>query len=620
MTRNRKQTTIFLYFFCKTLVFSFVFLFFSSFFSPISAAENFSTNYTVTYKVQENGITHTTMKISLVNKTTQYYAASYKIHVGFEKLSNVKAIDDGGAITPVVTEEDGSTSIALTFNKNIVGLNKSLNFTLSFDSPEIAGHIGNIWEINIPGIGNQEDFSIFNVTIETPSSFGRPTYIKPQQKDNSLTFTKEQLGKSGISLAFGSEQYYSFHLLYHLLNTQIVPVKTEIALPPDTNYQSVFIDSISPKPQNVRIDKDGNYLAEFNLLASEKKDISVNGEAILELRPRETILSRDETAEYTKQKAYWQVGNTEIKKLAHDLKTPEKIYRYVVDTLSYDFERVTMNRPRLGAVGVLKTPSSAVCLEFTDLFITIARAAGIPAREINGFAFTENEKQRPLSLIKDILHAWPEYYDGEKKEWIMVDPTWENTTHGIDYFNTFDFDHLAFAIKGTDSTYPVPAGGYKYQEDEIRRDVFVSFANKKPEVISSFDIKPLFDNVYSSNTPIVGEARITNTGNTIVKNQRLQIISKELLPHEQELVLPGIPPFGSANAKVPFQKTPFLTNKAYTFTIQVQSQQGSAQIFIKPFFLAHLREIGGISLVVLMLGLLTFTIKTWGLPLLRRKP
>src|SRR5205085_322452 len=145
---------------------------------------------------------------------------------------------------------------------------------------------------------------------------------------------------------------------------------------------------------------------------------------------------------------YWQTNDPAIKALGQELKTPKDIYEYVVKTLSYDFTRVTDDKPRLGAALALKNPTSAVCREFTDLFIAIARSAGIPAREVDGFAYTENAKQRPLSLVKDILHAWPEYYDTNKKTWVMVDPTWGSTTGGIDYFQVLDLDHFAFAIKG----------------------------------------------------------------------------------------------------------------------------------------------------------------------------
>ena len=72
-------------------------------------------------------------------------------------------------------------------------------------------------------------------------------------------------------------------------------------------------------------------------------------------------------------------------------------------------------------------------MEFTDLFIAIAREKGIYSREIQGYGFLWIQKLQPLSLSSDILHAWPEYFDLKTENWVAVDPTWENTS-GIDYF------------------------------------------------------------------------------------------------------------------------------------------------------------------------------------------
>ena len=79
---------------------------------------------------------------------------------------------------------------------------------MSFDTPDVAKQIGDVWEINIPGIKNKDDFSSFTAQVKVPSSFGQPSYIKPQQPDNSLLFTKDQLETSGISIAFGDNQRY----------------------------------------------------------------------------------------------------------------------------------------------------------------------------------------------------------------------------------------------------------------------------------------------------------------------------------------------------------------------------------------------------------------------------
>ncbi len=572
------------------------------------AAPNFTTDYNVTYTVAESGLTHALLIVTLTNTTTQYYASSYKMQLGFDNITNVHVSDPEGPINPVIRENDDGYTIDLTFNKKAVGLGSSLKFNITFDTSTIAKKFGKIWEINIPGISNANDFAGFTVDVKTPASFGESTYIKPKQPNNALTFTKEQLGKSGISIAFGKSQIYAFHITYHLRNTNVYPIKTEIALPPSTNYQDVFLTNITPQPSNVYQDKDGNWLAQYKLLPSQKMDVAVLGKAEVRLTPKEQLLSQSELADYVTEKPNWQSKSAEIKELAGELKTPQAIYQYVINTLKYDFSRVTQDKPRLGAVNALKNQNSAVCREFTDLFIALARAAGIPAREIDGYAYTENSKQRPLSLVRDILHAWPEYYDSEKKTWIMVDPTWGSTTGGVDYFSVLDFDHFAFVVKGEDSTYPVPAGGYKYAEDKNSKDVQVTFADDLPEKTVDFQIATTIPKEVIAGLPISGQVIITNMGSIIIPSQVLGISSKFLLPHDQIMKVPGIPPYGYAQLDVGFRGTPILTNRQAAFTIRFRDKSVDQAAKIAPIFLTKW-GIGGIVIVVLTIILFTIASK-----------
>lgn len=583
----------------------FFILFLFLFYSPVSAATNFTTDYTVTYRVSEDGITHATLNGMLTNTTSQYYATSYEMQLGFDKISNVKAADAGGPITPKVTKTDTGYTIALTFNKKAVGLSQTLPFTITFDTPTVAKHHGEIWEINIPGIANPGDFNTFTVTVAVPPSFGEQKYSKPGQTNKSLTFTKEQLGKSGISIAFGDKQLYSFQLTYHLNNSNIYPVTTEIALPPSTNYQTVWIRDISPRPQNVVEDHDGNWIAQYYLFPTQTKDIIVTGTAQVRLFPEQQLLSAADRRVYLQEQPVWQTNAPEIKELAKTLQTPQQIYNFVVRTLTYDFERVTDDKPRLGAVDSLKNPDSAVCREFADLFIALARAAGIPAREVNGFAYTENEKQRPLSLVQDILHAWPEYYDDAKKTWIMVDPTWGNTTGGVDYFSVLDTDHFAFVVKGYQSDYPVPAGGYKLFNGKNNKDISVNFAKTAPAQTTDASVTASFSQVIAG-LPITGDVTITNTGTAKIPAQTISLISQDLSPEKQILTTKGIPPFGSQTWKVNFNSKPFLTNTKASFTVQFSPEskvtdKSYTQTFtILPFFLT-IWGIGGITIGVLLI-------------------
>jgi len=607
----------------KALIIFFFFIYFFYFsLSPVFAQSNFKTDYNVTYNVLENALTHVAFDITLTNQTSQYYASSYSIQVGFKNIENVLARDPDGKIVPKISKNNEGNNIEITFNKRAVGLDKNLAFTISFDTKDIAQKSGKIWDINIPGLAKQIEYNSFNVKVIVPKFLESPSYIKPNigQFDGvNLNFTKEQLGESGISISYGKEEVYNFELSYHLKNPNLFPIKTEIALPPSTNYQDVEISDINPRPQNVIYDNDGNWLAQYVLMASKKMDIKVTGKAKILLRPRKEELSQESLKEYLKEQPFWQTTNSEIKKLALQLKTPYEIYQYIVKNLTYDFERVQSSQPRVGAHGVLKNPTSAVCLEFTDLFVALARAAGIPAREVNGFAYTKNSKERPLSLVKDVLHAWPEYYDSELQTWVMIDPTWGNTTGGVDYFYTLDFDHFAFVIKGTNSTYPIPAGGYKTSDSQTAKDINIEFGDSFAPKDQTLSFTQDFSKNYFSGVNIQGNILIKNTGNIISTPQTVIVSTDFLKPTMQKIYFGKIPPFGFLTIPVSFKKPSFLTNRETTIKIAINEKYISKDIKISPFILNKWTIGGGISLVSIFIAIPIIIYKARNLFFFKRK-
>lgn len=578
-------------------------LFFICFFAfpPISFADsNFTTSFDITYTVSPNGITHAQFSGMLENLNETIYAPSYSLKMGFSDMKNVQSFDSLGSITPIIKDDSSGKSITIPFNKKSIGIHNKQYFTFSFDTNELANHVGNIWEINVPGIANQTDFTNFIVHLKVPDTFGKQAYSKPLQVGDSLDFDKQTLGSSGISLAFGANQIYAYSLSYHVKNTNVFPVKTELALPPTTNYQEVSLSDISPKPTNVTLDQDGNWIAHYTLFPSQNLTVTAVGNVFTSLTPKSEILTDAQRKLYTNEQPFWQVSAADIQRLAHDLKTPSAIYAYVSHQLTYDFSRVAGRQQRVGAEGVLKNPTSAVCLEFTDLFIAIARAAGIPAREIDGYAYTQNTKERPLSLVKDILHTWPEYYDDKTQTWIMVDPTWENTTHGTDYFHTFDFDHVAFVVKGASSTYPVPAGGYKFSDTLDSKDVHVTFdptaLQNDPKISVTFDMP----STINSGFPITGNLLIRNAGDRLVPAQSFTVLSTKLSPFEQKITSVPIPPFGFDANRIPFTQTSFLTNTESLITIQIAGETLTKTVTVHSFFFQRqFMYIGGIILAAL---------------------
>jgi len=608
----------------RKIILSFLLLYLAIFLIPSSvfAQSNFKTDYNVTYNVLENALTHVTFDVTFTNSTSQYYASSYSIQVGFKNIENVLARDPDGKITPLITKNNDGNNIEINFNKKVVGLDKKLPFTISFDTKDIAQKSGKIWDINIPGLAKQIEYNSFNVNVIVPKFLGNPSYIKPdigKFDETNLNFTKDELGEAGISISFGNEEIYSFDLLYHLKNPNLFPIKTEIALPPTTNYQDVQIQDIDPKPQNVSEDRDGNWLAQYVLKPSEKTDIRVKGKAKILLRPKKQEMSVEELKEYLKEQPFWQTTNTQIKELALKLKTPYAIYQYIVNNLTYDFQRVRTNQPRAGALGVLKNPTSAVCLEFTDLFIALARAAGIPAREVNGFAYTQNEKERPLSLVKDVLHAWPEYYDSDLQTWVMIDPTWGNTTGGVDYFYTLDFDHFTFVIKGINSSYPIPAGGYKISRDPKTKDINIEFVDNFGSSSQALSVSENFSKNYFSGVNIQENILIKNVGNIISDSRAVTVSTGFLKPRSQKIYFGKIPPFGSISIPVSFKAPMLLTNKTDTVKIVINENYIAKEIRISPFILNKWTIGGGITLASIIITITIIIYKARNLSFFRRK-
>jgi len=459
------------------------------------AAGEFATDVTVNYKIEEGGTTFVSHLISLENLFSDLYATSYSLVLDNIEPKNISVFEGSKALPFKLSKEGAKNSLTIDFPEALVGKGEKRIFTVLFEEAGFAARTGEVWEISIPRLSSDENFRSYNVSFSVPATFGTEAYISPKPKEVKTEegrviyfFEKEDVERTGVTAGFGAFQVFSFTLNYHLENPLSKSAKVDIALPPDTALQRVYYQVVNPKPENIYVDSDGNWLATFVLKSRERIDVEVKGIVQIFAAPRSFPGTREETLqENLKEREFWETSNPKIKELAEKLKTPAAIYDYVWQTLSYDYERVRPNVERFGAVKALENPTNAICMEFTDLFIALARSAGIPAREINGYAYTENPEIQPLSLVADVLHAWPEYWDESKKAWIPIDPTWASTTGGVDFFSKLDLRHFTFVIHGKDPQKPYPPGSYKLGPNP-QKDVFVSFGTLPEERVSHPEI------------------------------------------------------------------------------------------------------------------------------------
>jgi hypothetical protein len=461
-----------------------------------SASENFLVDAKFEYKLDESGKCAVTNILSIKNITSDFYSKSYILRLNSLNPKAIKVFESGNQLKFEEENINDNTNIKIDFKEKIIGKGQTRTFVIIYEEENFASKTGEVWEIAIPRIEHENTFDSLKVTLSVPDDFGSEAYVSPQPLNKDLvrgrkiyTFDKDSLGQSGITVGFGLFQVFSFSLNYHLENPLRVQTESEITLPPDTSTQKVFYQNIEPRPNNVIADADGNWLAKYTLKPRQRLDIKAIGSVQIFSQPTKYLTSSvSDLSVNTLPAEYWESKDPQITYLAQKLKTPENIYNFVTNSLAYDFDRAKPNVERLGARTALGNSANAICMEFTDLFIALARAAGIPAREINGFAYTENPEVQPLSLVADVLHAWPEYFSHEKNTWIPIDPTWESTS-GIDYFNKLDLRHFAFVIHGEDPIKPYPPGSYKLGPNP-QKDVHVSFGTLPTDRNS--DLKILF--------------------------------------------------------------------------------------------------------------------------------
>jgi hypothetical protein len=595
----------------RLLTFILLILCFLVFPHTVSAADEFSTAYDVTYDVSEDSTTTITQKISLTNLTSQYYASKYSLSIGSTTLENVQATDSEGVLETKIDKNNNRTNIDIKFNKQIAGQGKVQTFTVKYTSKDFAQKLGKTWEVNLPKIPTLA-VTKYNLVLSVPTSFGDPTSIAPFPRSQSstfdklyMTFDKDQLEQSGVSANFGSNQVFDFTLKYHLDNSALFPVMTNITLPPDTQYQDVLISRISPPPLNVTVDQDGNYLAWYQLPRNSTLDVIVNGSTKLYINAKigkVPQLSQSYFQQLIQTDRYWEANNPSVKaKLSEIFKngtpatTREKahlIYRYVVDSLLYDTSRLNEDIERMGAVTALNNTQKAVCMEFTDLFIALARAAGIPARELDGFAYSQNQMLRPASLQKDLLHAWPEYYDSEKG-WIMVDPTWENTSGGVDYFHKFDLNHFVLVTKGVSSQNP-------YTSDDITVHLSESEVLGKPQVDVSIDQPHYIWSGFPSKLTV----KISNVGNYMLKPTEVFVQGQEVHVNDpQKITLGTIPAYGSTTHQFTIRPGSLTKGVDEVVTVFVGEQKFEKRLKIEPFILFRNFPIMFVIGIVVIAGL-----------------
>jgi len=560
-------------------------IFFISFpYYKVAASTDIATSVNVNYAITEAGQAQATYHISLVNQSASTYVTQYTLELPSNRIKDIKAFNEKEEpLTFTSTTTDTSTVILFNLKDPIVGKNKQNVIKLTYINPDISQKVGNILEINLPKVDDTHQYTSYTAQVIVPATFGTPSLISPQthiqENDTTLTrikFNQESL-QQGALILFGNEQYYRLTTGIKLENPSITPIETQFALPPDTPYQKVFINNLNPSPKNLKTDADGNWLATYQLEAKQALPIYMDFSFIIYNRPAHSINNQDlDLNQFTAPQKFWETTDAKVKELTPTLTTSQDIYTYLLNNFQYDYSRLdNQSTHRLGVGQALLNPKNSLCLEFSDTFITLARSQGIPARLLTGYAYTQNPNRKPLSLVQNTLHAWPEYYDLETTSWRAIDPTWGHTTSGIDYFHSFDFNHIVFAINGLDSESPEPLGLSPSSPENLK----VTVLDQKPE--ARIHLTPHLKTPWTTKLGLTHnlELILENTSNTALYNETITL-SANGIPFHSEVIKSSLPSSTSTH-KLQLTSLPKHTN---TITLSLYGQTNTATLNRPPAF------------------------------------
>lgn len=532
----------------------------------VFASKDFNLDIVTSYLVEPDAPTQVVEEISLTNNRGEVYAKDYLVELNFADVSDVSVTyPDNTPISFKLDKTDTGSLVTITFETPTIGKDKQKQFKLSYKTTDIAHFVGKIVEVSLPRVSNPDEINSYTTQINLPSSLGLPTSshnteFSHTSLDDRTLISVDNFHKlsHGVTLLFGEYQMMHFQLSYYLENDNINTGLTQIVLPSDTYYQRIVFDNITPAPENIKADPDGNWLATYTLEPKQTLEVIATGQALLYLKPTVPVTLKDMSyREYLKPKTHWPVNDQRIVSIARELQTPENIYQYVVDTLEYNYQTTEGNYSRKGALASLDNPANSLCQDFSDLFITLARAAGIPAREQVGYAYSQNNQMRPTSLFPEMLHSWAEYYDYKSKTWYRVDPTWGKTTGGLDYFSDLDFNHFALVTRGHDSVKPYPAGYYK-TKDNSESSVVISFIESEINLKPKLNFLVIPHPMSKIGLPIKGQLEVTNLSGFAVYNPVIEVRSTGLNNTNVQVSPVSILPFSTRKDSVNFSRiSPF---------------------------------------------------------------
>ena len=331
---------------------------------------------------------------------------------------------------------------------------QSYTFVFKYNNSQLAQKAGNLSDIFIQAFS--EDFVFvtdgieyqYNTKLVVPKDFGEENFVSPEPinkysegNNDVYEFSQDQLKEGYVWVQRGTKQFFKFTITQNINATEETNTGSSneysMIIPREFDAmgidQNLYYSDISPAPKYIETDSDGNLIGVFDFPSHLDSVITITGFAeVISLGNNVLNIGtladykNDIDAVYTESSEFWEVDEPQIQSKASELKGSEdevykilkNTYDFIVDSIDYsDIKRFGLN-VRHGALATLNG-NAAVCMEYSDLYIALLRAQGVPARAAFGYGY---DSKQPAD--EQELHQWVQAYIPTTETWLNIDVTW----------------------------------------------------------------------------------------------------------------------------------------------------------------------------------------------------
>jgi len=318
-----------------------------------------------------------------------------------------------------------------------------LKAKITADSDSISHDIDTTSEIS----GTTNSISSTNNTSTTESSStANDNSVTKQSSTTDSTDNNQSGNGSKNEIQISLDMDYIFNI-----SGDVSRINFIVIIPKDyKDRQRIINTQYSMEPERI-FDDGPDIYAEFKIdNPASNFEINIMDEIILSQYDLSTAFNagnkdfdNGNLDNYKKAERYIESDDTDIKKTSQSFKGEDiyalvqVIYDYVMDNMEW----VSYVPEDVGAKAAL-IEKQGDCTSYSDLFIALLRAYGIPARIIEGYTINAAD----LS----IGHNWVEVYFNDIG-WVPFDPTFDDNNGSTSLFNNLNNIYVYFSFKRNDS-------------------------------------------------------------------------------------------------------------------------------------------------------------------------